>query len=104
MRRLFLIFLLTLLPLQASWAAVCAYCPDQCLSESVAQDPASGTGELNFDDDCNCCQLGGIGIATALYASHIFPPPNLLATSEGIAFVNSSDPDRPERPNWLRAA
>ena len=104
MRRLFLIFLLTLLPLQASWAAVCAYCPAQCISESAAQESASDPGELNFDGDCNCCQLGGVGIATASYAPRIFPPPNLLAKGDGIAFANSSDPDRPERPNWLRVA
>ncbi len=60
--------------------------------------------ELGSDDDCNSCQLGGVGIAAAIYASRMFPPPNNLATDEGIAFANSSDPDRPERPNWLRAA
>jgi hypothetical protein len=108
MRRLLLIFLLTLLPLQASWAAVCAYCPDQCISEPAgtasADESSSDAGALTMDSDCSCCQLGGVGIATSAAASAIFPPPDRLPSGDVGTFADSSSPDRPERPKWTRAA
>ncbi len=108
MRRLLFILLLTLLPIQASWAAICAYCPDQCIAESApakaAKAPSDDAAELVFDSDCNCCQPGGVGIATSLAASRVFPPPHNLALGDGNPFADSSQPDRPERPNWTRAA
>lgn len=102
-----MIFLLVLLPIQASWAAACAYCPDDCVTESVAGTSALesfGTDTaVDADDDCSGCKLGGVGMATSLAASRISPPPLKLALDRGIAFANSSEPDRPERPNWMRA-
>jgi hypothetical protein len=107
MRRLFLIFLLTLLPLQASWAAVCAYCPEQCISESAASpaadDASPDAGVADMDSDCSCCQLGGVGIATAAAAPAIFPPPDRLTLGDAGTFADSGSPDRPERPKWTRA-
>lgn len=108
MRRLFIILMLTLLPLQASWAAVCAYCPDNCISElapgAKAEAPADDASELGASDECSRCQMGGAGIASSLADSRIAPHLNTFAFGGGGVFPDSGQPDRPERPNWMRAA
>jgi hypothetical protein len=104
MRRLLLILLLTLLPLQASWAAVCAYCPDQCVLESASADtPVDDTSVLTGDDDCRCCQLGGVGIVASGQGADPVASYNGLVISNK-HFHTSIRPDRPERPKWMRAA
>ena len=108
MRRLLLIFLLTVLPLQASWAAVCAYCPAQCILESengaTSEEQSGDASGLAADGDCGCCQLGGVGIAASLAESRIVAPAHSLVASNGNTFLTSIRPDRPERPKWTRAA
>lgn len=108
MRRLLLIFLLAFLPLQASWAAVCGYCPDECVVEADAKVAAvqdqSDTPSFETDDDCRCCQLGGVGIATSLSVSSFVTPPANSDASPGSTFLSSVRPARPERPKWTRAA
>jgi hypothetical protein len=107
MRRLFLIFLLVLLPLQASWAAVCAYCPSECVVEAqakpAASEPADQAAVLVADDDCTCCQLGGVGITSADPVPAFVPFHGPAASDASMRFA-SIRPDRPERPKWLRAA
>jgi anaerobic selenocysteine-containing dehydrogenase len=108
MRRLFLIFLLVLLPLQASWAAVCAYCPGGCIVEAQAK-PASTEEQgdqaavLVADDDCTCCQLGGVGITSADPVA-AFTSFHALVDSDATMRFASIRPDRPERPKWSRSA
>ncbi len=108
MRRLLIILLLTLLPLQASWAAVCVFCADQCVSESaqVAAPEATHDEAAAQDDDdgCNRCHLGSAGIAASSAAPRFLLPPHKLGLFDGSTFLDSSHPDRPERPNWTRAA
>jgi hypothetical protein len=101
MRRLFIIFLLTLLPIQAVWATACAYCPDNCLTTEVANsdDDARAQG----DDNCSRCQLGGVGLLPmpgALHLAPSMPAPHLAAPGPLLA---SAQPDRPERPKWQHA-
>ena len=111
MRRLLLILLLAMLPLQSSWAALCAYCPDDCISETMdaAADAAAGDAAVpGADSDCQgcqgCqgCQFSGVGIAAASANSPLSRPANMLPPHAGTLFLQSSDPDRPERPNWAR--
>jgi hypothetical protein len=110
MRRLILILLLSLLPLQASWAAVCAYCPGQCIVEtsdaqaSAASLAAEQADALDADVDCSCCQLGGVGIASMAAISDFTPPQHGLAPRLSAVQFASIRPDRPERPKWQRAA
>lgn len=108
MRRLLIILLLTLLPLQASWAAVCVYCADQCISESAPSAAAEKTADeaaaQDDDDGCSRCQLGSAGIAASPAAARFFLPPHKLGGFDGSTVLDSSHPDRPERPNWTRAA
>lgn len=108
MRRLLIILLLTLLPLQASWAAVCAYCPDNCSSElaagASAAEAISDEIGLDNDDECSRCHMGGAGIASSLVDSGLVPHPGKLASCDGSLFPDAGQSDRPERPNWMRAA
>lgn len=108
MRRFLIILLLTLMPLQAAWASVCAYCPDKCISEfapgSSADDVPSDDIGLDSNDECSRCHLGGAGVASALSAPSFFSPPDQLAPSDGIGFSDAGQSDRPERPKWTRAA
>lgn len=108
MRRLLIILLLTLLPIQAGWAAVCAYCPDNCISEfvKVATEEKSSDDASAADDEDNCsrCQLGGVGIPTSSAASRIAAPPTSLGLFYAGPLLESDNPDRPERPKWTRAA
>jgi hypothetical protein len=108
MRRLLIILLLTLLPIQASWAAVCAYCPDNCISESATvaagDETSADTGTADDNDDCSRCQLGGVGIPTCVAAARYAPPPASLGLPDAGALLDSSTAHRPERPKWMRAA
>lgn len=108
MRRLLLILLLALLPLQASWAAVCGYCPDECVVEAdgvaAAVQEQSDTPSFETEDDCQCCQLGGVGITASLAVSNFVTPPANIDASPGGTLLSSVRPARPERPKWTRAA
>jgi hypothetical protein len=116
MRRLILVFLLMILPLQVSWAAVCAYCPDACVIETSADSEADSGPEAEPDDsakadtislgdsDCTSCCLGGIGVASRGADTAVVKvraaSPQFIAT----VLVTSIRPDRPERPKWSHAA
>ncbi len=108
MRRLFIILMLTLLPLQAGWAAVCAYCPDNCVSEStsgaIADTVIDDAAALVADDDCSRCQLGGVGIASSPAAARIVPHLASFTLWDGSIIPDPGPAGRPERPNWTRAA
>jgi hypothetical protein len=104
MRRLLIILLLVLLPIQAAWAAACAYCPDNCMTMSVTDASADDAGALNDDDDCNRCQLGSVGLLPSPDAPRGAPLPHKLSLFNGVGFPDSGSPDRPERPKWKRAA
>lgn len=112
MRRWIIIFFLCIFPLQASWAAVCAYCPGECVVEAergapaqaqAGDDDAASTLAVN-DGDCNCCQLGGVGLTPrheGLAAARLQMSESALTPTLRIESIR---PDRPERPKWTRAA
>lgn len=108
MRRLLIIFLLAMMPLQAAWAAVCAYCPDNCISElsssPAPDDVASDDAGPGDDGDCSRCHMGAAGLACSPISSRISPPPGRLAAADGSPIPNAGPAGRPERPNWMRAA
>lgn len=116
MRRYLLIFLLMLFPLQVSWAAVCAYCQDECIVESssrgqtvttelAAQDDVSKTTNLaSADSDCKCCHscsTGMMGVSFEPLAAVVAQPAEQIA---GPSYLAASRSVRPERPKWTRAA
>jgi hypothetical protein len=116
MRRLLLVFLLLVFPVQVTWAAVCAYCPGGCVIETSASTRAESGPEakgdgpvkassISLDDsDCTCCYLGGIGIASSSVGAAVLTPHGTSAQSGATFLFTSIRPERPERPKWSRAA
>jgi hypothetical protein len=122
-RRLLAIFVLALLPLQFSWAAVAVYCEhetqgaghfghhehqhnaDVGAHADATPDP-DATGDKApgaMDLDCGHCH-GQCSVMLALPAE----PPGLLSTAPPSdttdEAVGAHAPTRPERPQWLRLA
>jgi hypothetical protein len=104
MRRLLIILLLALLPIQAAWAAACAYCPDNCVTMSAAGDAAGDGNALNDADDCNVCHSVSVALLPALQVARGTPLPHKLSLFDSGYFPDSGKPVRPERPKWKRAA
>jgi hypothetical protein len=108
MRRLFVIFLLIVFPLQVSWAAVCAYCPGECVVEKVdgakADDGTKAKSLMSDDADCSCCHLCAVGLMTMPAQTLASEAPQLAEPFLTSAFLVSIRPERPERPKWTRAA
>lgn len=119
MRRLLLILMIMVLPFQLSWAAAATYCQHESSPvashfghhvhkhsiKSVDSKSEKTVGsKLLSDNDCTVCHLGGVGVVSMpSYAL------SLEVTNIDKAFVStplhaSVRPDRPERPQWVRAA
>ena len=123
MRRLLALFVLALLPLQFSWAAVAVYCEHETQgaghfghhehqheADAVAHaDPSPDTDAAGdkapgaMDLDCGHCH-GQCSVMLTLPVE----PPELLSTAPPSATANEAGgahaPTRPERPQWLRLA
>jgi hypothetical protein len=117
MRRWFSIFLLALLPLQLSWAAVSVYCQHE--TGAAAQhfghhehqhhaddDSKDNNGSKTLgavDSDCPVCHAG---CATALYESPAMPV--MYSASDMHSgpqlLLSTLPPSLPERPNWAYLA
>jgi ABC-type nickel/cobalt efflux system permease component RcnA len=122
MRRWFAIFLLVLLPLQFSWAAVAAFCEHESEAQAQAQhlghhehqqaghagealdnDAAVTDGLAVVDMDCghchtNCCSMPAALGTLALVTLGSRPcPPAVCALSTLVQ-------NPPERPQWVRFA
>jgi hypothetical protein len=115
MKRLLLIFLLTALPLQMSWAAVSMYCQHESGAaakhfghhehkhQAKADDQQKNKSPLTNDADCGFCQFSIFGIASM--------SPDIIAMSllqagssfSRIEFLSYFLPERPERPKWASA-
>ena len=117
MRRLIIIFMLVMLPLQVSWAAIAAYCNHETGAAAQhlghhehqhhAQDsqPEKEAPSSQFDGDCGFCQFSGIGwmsISPSPALSHAAPEATVNRFDANL--LSSFRPDRPERPKWVRAA
>jgi len=115
MKRLILIFLLTLLPLQMSWAAVSSYCQHETdktsqhfghhehKHQAKADDTPKTKSLLAADADCGMCQLGGMGMLAAPSDGLSVNFNQSVAALADIDFLASFRPERPERPKWVRA-
>jgi len=118
MRRWIAVFMLMLLPLQFSWAAVASYCQHES-SPATAQHVGHHEHKHGADDngaiskaktggpsldksDPDCCLCHGLGLgATELHASkqHADHGNTMVAQiSTPSAGVNPSPPDRPQWP------
>jgi hypothetical protein len=116
MRRWLLVFLMALLPLQLSWAAVAAYCqheqaPTQAAHfghhehqhhDQGAAKAKEGHGDkkapLTGDDDCGTCHLGHV--QTLLGDAPAAAPPALPPrVARHGALHGSHIPALPERPD-----
>jgi len=114
-KRLVLILLLVVTPLQAAWGLAGSYCPHdersadtQHFGHHVHQHQAADQNDVgdptatSSDTDCISCHLGCVGVA-------ISPAPVLLSTpaSSAVApparFPLSVFLQGPERPNWAPA-
>jgi hypothetical protein len=111
-KKLFLIFLLMVLPLQYSWAAAAAYCQHekepvthfghhshQHEAEAPSEAPENGSELAQVHNDCGVCQFAG-------QASFLTAPLNVLAPPTAFAlpplFVSftsyiAEGPQRPDR-------
>lgn len=124
MRRWLLIFLVVLLPMQLSWAAVASYCQHESSSSATTQhvghhehqheadaastdqggtDSKSTTATSAVDVDCGTCHAG---CCTAMLQSPILVMAKLPSESHNAPALRlSSQPaSLPERPNWARFA
>jgi len=115
MKRLILIFLLALLPLHMSWAAVGSYCQHENgkaaqhfghhehKHQAQADDTPQTKSLLTVDADCGVCQLSSVGIpAMPAEVLQIDFHQAVTAFAE-FDFLTSFRPERPERPKWVRA-
>jgi hypothetical protein len=118
MKRLLLIFLLTILPLQSTWAAVATYCQheqevkshhfghhehqhenghEQAHAEEQQKDSS-----IKFHTDCLTCY----GAAAAMIMPRVdaFPvEPNSLLVASSDFRLTSIPSSRPEKPKWVLA-
>ena len=113
MKRLLLVFVLLVIPLQASWAAVAAYCKHengvaamlvghhfhkhQGTAGDAGGDPTRGVDGI--DGDCGFCFLGTLNfVQSAFSLPQIDLASNLHETP--LRFHPSFIPKGLERPNW----
>ncbi len=120
MRRWLAIVLLTLLPLQFSWAAVAAYCghetsettqhlghhehqhADQAdSSEDLASEDQTET--MVFHPDCGHCQ-GTCASLPAPGDGLMSMSPNSPASTGNEGILRTLAPNPPERPQWVPLA
>jgi hypothetical protein len=117
MRRLLLILMLLILPLQAGWAAAAVYCQHESSPKvqhlghhehqhsASNDDSKSGQSKSSpvVDNDCAFCHLAGIGVLP-------LPAPVVQFDVLQVTTESPSDPllasirlERPERPKWVPA-
>ncbi|WP_188422782.1 hypothetical protein [Oxalicibacterium solurbis] len=121
MRRLVIIFMLFILPLQASWGAVVLYSSSELAEatggyfahnhddgsrEVVADNSHTNKTPVGFDDNCSVCHLAHhsnvilppLGLAAPIFNVIAFK--SLISTA---TFFASLPSPRPERPKWSAA-
>lgn len=118
--RRFILFVLTIFALQLSWSAVAAYCShetgraaqhfghhssenDSHKLASAEKEKSSGvTKKTAVHSHCSACAHAVLSLdglpATAFFAALGNPVPPVTSHR-----YSSSDPDRPERPQWNSA-
>ncbi|MES2237179.1 MAG: hypothetical protein V4500_05425 [Pseudomonadota bacterium] len=114
LKRLVLLFLLVVMPLQMAWAVPSvSYCQHEqgAAAKHIGhhahqhQDGGKFKGKIpgGVDDDCAYCHLGGVILPPALHPIFAALLPSINSSS--FLEVMSSVPARePERPKWTLAA
>lgn len=114
MKRLLIILMLIVVPLQLSWAAAAAYCEHEsnpktvhfghhehkhvASAEEIKTDKFKSAAAV--DGDCTSCHLGGIAILTIPAPALALDVLGAPAITTGNSLLASSRPARPERPKW----
>ena len=116
MRRLVLLLVVLILPLQLAWGAAAGYCQHEAGPDSQhfghhehvhKADPgkASGTADWGQDNDCGTCHAAGATALTSsaapLHLSVVFSRAPIL---EAFRRPPAPPPHAPERPQWARLA
>ncbi len=113
MRRLFMIFLLVLMPLQLSWAAMASYCQHessasakhfghhehQCNVLDGKDDSPEPAQYGEADPDCEACHGGCTSVLADALAIYLVADSS-LATADYRARLTSPPFECPERPQW----
>ncbi len=116
MKRLFLILMLAVLPLQISWAAVADYCghepgkagqhfghhDEEHKASPATPDSDNQPGKFDLGHD-HCHMSGFLGLLNEAVA-HIPVPPTLPSLRCDERIRSSLALDRPERPKWRALA
>ncbi|MBK9623505.1 MAG: hypothetical protein IPO38_02795 [Rhodocyclaceae bacterium] len=116
MKRLALIFLILLLPLQSVWAAASSYCQHEqgvatqhfghhTHQHQVTTDSNDGTGKspLNVHADCSSCHLSCPAVTESVRSIAVTASGSLVV-ADHLDALSSVFPDHPERPKWVPAA
>jgi cytochrome c553 len=120
MRRLVTIFLLVLMPMQLSWAALSAYCPHETglsvrqvddhnhkhapLAAADQEDLSDPHASGSADADSGVCHAGH---GTALFGSRRQPAVSVSSETYTAYQIEVPSPPHlplPERPNWADLA
>ncbi|CAL61757.1 conserved hypothetical protein; putative periplasmic cation efflux system protein czcI [Herminiimonas arsenicoxydans] len=118
MKRLLIILMFVIVPLQLSWAAAAVYCEHETNPKSVhfghhehkhIASAAEGKTDVSksaaaVDGDCTSCHLGGIAILTIPVPAMALDLVSAPSITAGNPLLASSRPSRPERPKWAVAA
>lgn len=119
MRRILLIFLVVMMPLQLGWAAVSSYCQHesgaaakhfghhehQHQQASKASDTDQGKGKAfgTVDADCHFCHAcSPVILSNAADVISLVTKPLFAMRAADVSRSNPSP--RPERPNWVALA
>jgi hypothetical protein len=115
MKRLFLIFLLTMLPLQMSWAVMSDYCEHENgkaaqhlghheHKHQASNDKSPGKSKLGTGTghaDCGYCHHFGACIIATLQPAPVVPFDVTQVAFELHRYLSPIS-DGPSRPNWRR--
>ncbi len=118
MKRLLVILMLIVVPLQLSWAAAAVYCGHESNSTTVhfghhEHEHVASAAELKsdvsksaaaVDSDCTSCHLGGIAILTITAPALTLDVLNVPSIPVGNSLLASCRPSRLERPKWAIVA
>lgn len=116
MRRLFLILMLLILPVQVSWGAASVYCNHESGAaakhfghhshqhKAEPDDNKSSKSIFVVDADCAFCQFGNTGMLAIPAPALLSISPQTESSFLSADSVATTRPERPERPKWDRAA
>lgn len=117
MRRLVVVLLMFLLPLQATWGMAASYCQHeqeatighfghhthQHKANAGNLEKAKSSASVGVDGDCEVCHLGTVQVVTATPSSATAASTANPPTARVVVY-DSHIPDGLERPNRTRAA